>query len=58
LNRGRVNPQIFERKFEQVNGLAKLLLLEKLSTPEARTRFKEQQRLEKLRPGRFELRVS
>ncbi len=58
MNRGRVNPQIFERKFENVNGLAKLLLLEKLSTPEARTRFKEQQRLEKLRPGRFELRVS
>ncbi len=31
-------------------GLAKLLLLEKLTTPEARQRYKGQQRLKKMRP--------
>jgi hypothetical protein len=36
LDRGRVDPMIFERSWTNVQGLAKLLLLEKLTTPEAR----------------------
>ena len=36
LQRARVDPMIFERAWGNVNGLGKLLLLEKLTTPEAR----------------------
>ncbi len=36
LQRSRVDPMIFERAWSNVNGLGKLLLLEKLTTPEAR----------------------
>ena len=50
FDRRRVDPQLFERRFDQLQGLARLLLLEKLETPEARYRYKEQQRLRKLRP--------
>jgi len=50
LDRNKIDPQLFECRFDQLQGLAKLILLEKLETPEARTKFKEQQRLRKLRP--------
>lgn len=43
-------PSYFNFRFESVNGLARLLLLERLSTPEARSQFKNQQRLKQLRP--------
>ena len=36
LDRPRVDPMIFERAWSNINGLAKLLLLEKLTTPLAR----------------------
>lgn len=51
LDRNRIDPQLFERRFDQLQGLAKLLLLESLQTAEARTTYKEQQRLRKLRPA-------
>jgi ankyrin repeat protein len=51
LDRDRIDPQLFERRFDQLQGLAKLLLLESLQTAEARTMYKEQQRLRKLRPA-------
>eukprot|EP01119_Soliformovum_irregulare_P017405 TRINITY_DN516_c0_g1_i3.p1 TRINITY_DN516_c0_g1~~TRINITY_DN516_c0_g1_i3.p1 ORF type:complete len:1681 (+),score=670.06 TRINITY_DN516_c0_g1_i3:13-5055(+) len=50
LDRSRLDPQLFERRFDQLQGLAKLLLLERISTPEARTAYKEKQRLLQLRP--------
>lgn len=50
FDRNRVDPQLFERRFDQLQGLGRLLLLEKLETPEARFRYKEQQRLRKIRP--------
>eukprot|EP00668_Euglena_longa_P044091 GGOE01058684.1.p1 GENE.GGOE01058684.1~~GGOE01058684.1.p1 ORF type:complete len:1789 (-),score=486.60 GGOE01058684.1:265-5601(-) len=50
LQREYVDPQIFERRFDSVKGLAKLLLFERLSTPEARAAFKEEQRRKQLRP--------
>jgi len=36
LDRSKVDPQLFERRFDQLQGLARLLLLERLSTPEKR----------------------
>lgn len=36
LNRSKVDPMIFERAWSNVKGLAKLLLLERLTTPEER----------------------
>ncbi len=36
LRRERIDPMIFERAWGSVNGLARLLLLEKLTTPEQR----------------------
>lgn len=41
LNRDRIDPMIFERPWDDVRGLAKLLLLEKLRTPEARYAYRE-----------------
>jgi hypothetical protein len=49
LQRSRVDPMIFERAWSNVNGLAKLLLLEKLTTPEARFEYKERHRAKKVR---------
>jgi hypothetical protein len=45
LDRKKIDPQLFERRFDQLQGLARLLLLESLNTAEARTKYKEQQRL-------------
>lgn len=39
--RDRIDPMIFEKPWDDVRGLAKLLLLEKLRTPEARYAYKE-----------------
>jgi hypothetical protein len=50
LQRARVDPQIFEKPFDKLQGLARLLQLEQLATPEARLRFKQRQRVLKLRP--------
>eukprot|EP00854_Cymbomonas_tetramitiformis_P018187 gene18187-21666_t len=50
LERRRVDPMLFERSWKNVRGLAKLLLLEVLRTPEARTRYKELHRSNKRRP--------
>jgi hypothetical protein len=50
LSPSHIDPQIFERRFEQLQGLARLLVIERLEAPEYRTRYKEQQRLRRLRP--------
>lgn len=50
LDRSRIDPQLFEKPFDKLQGLARLLLLERLRTPEARKAFKNNQRLKKLRP--------
>lgn len=50
LNRGRINPMLLEQPWHRVQGLAKLLLLEQLRTPEARFRYKEQHRLQQMLP--------
>ena len=50
LEEERIDPSIYEKRFDQVQGLAKLLLLIKLDKPSFRHRYKEQQRLRKLRP--------
>ena len=41
LNRDAVDPMIFEKPWDEVRGLSKLLLLEKLRTPEARYAYRE-----------------
>ncbi|KAK8798793.1 hypothetical protein WA158_007877 [Blastocystis sp. Blastoise] len=41
LDRERIDPMIFERPWGDVNGMARLLLLEKLRTPEDRYAYKE-----------------
>lgn len=51
LDRKKIDPQLFERRFDQLQGLARLLLLESLTTAESRTKYKDQQRLRKLRPS-------
>lgn len=48
LQRSRIDPMIFERAWSNVNGLAKLLLLERLRTPEARFEYKERHRAKKV----------
>ncbi|KKY16671.1 putative ankyrin repeat protein [Phaeomoniella chlamydospora] len=50
LERTRVDPTIFERSFDRVKGLARLLVLEKLPTAEARENYMDQRRLERGRP--------
>jgi len=48
LNRAMIDPQIYEKPFDKVQGLARLLQIERLRDPEARTRFREQQRVRKM----------
>ncbi|KAJ3033317.1 hypothetical protein HDV00_006507 [Rhizophlyctis rosea] len=50
IDRSRVDPQIFERSYNKVNGLARLLVLEALRDQQKRLSFKENQRRRKLRP--------
>ena len=35
LERNKIDPQLFEKRFDQLQGLARLLLLEKLKSPES-----------------------
>ncbi|KAJ3294904.1 hypothetical protein HK104_003182 [Borealophlyctis nickersoniae] len=51
IDRTRIDPQIFERSYDKVNGLGRLLVLESIKDPAARMTFKEEQRVRKLRPA-------
>ncbi|KAI9164272.1 hypothetical protein H9P43_008101 [Blastocladiella emersonii ATCC 22665] len=62
LRRDDVDPQIYERSFDKVRGLARLLLFEAIGSQENRFVYKEQQRERKGRPehpnaGQFEARA-
>ncbi|KXS12930.1 ankyrin [Gonapodya prolifera JEL478] len=50
LKRDRIDPQIFERPFDKLQGLARLLLLEAFPAPSDRMSFKEASRERRLRP--------
>lgn len=50
LDRSRVDPTIFERAFNRVQGLARLLILEKLPHPQDRDEYLNKRRVEKGRP--------
>lgn len=52
VDRSRIDPQLFERSFDNLKGLGRLLALEKLRTPEARHKFRAEQDARKLRSGR------
>eukprot|EP01091_Cochliopodium_minus_P014082 TRINITY_DN470_c0_g2_i1.p1 TRINITY_DN470_c0_g2~~TRINITY_DN470_c0_g2_i1.p1 ORF type:complete len:1824 (-),score=771.42 TRINITY_DN470_c0_g2_i1:113-5584(-) len=58
LERDKIDPQLFERRFDQLQGLARLLLLEKLKSPESRYRYKDLLRIKKMRPEPKEGRTS
>ncbi|KAF2721724.1 ankyrin [Polychaeton citri CBS 116435] len=51
LKRSRIDPTIFERSFGRTEGLARLLILEKLPKIEDRERYNDQRRAERGRPG-------
>lgn len=50
LDRGRIDPTIFERSFGRVQGLARLLVLEKLPHPNDRDTYLAKRREERGRP--------
>lgn len=50
LDRSRIDPTIFERAFNRVLGLARLLVLEKLPHPQDRDEYLTQRRIERGRP--------
>lgn len=50
LDRTRVDPTIYERAFNRVQGLARLLVLEKLPHPQDRDEYLNKRRVEKGRP--------
>jgi hypothetical protein len=50
LERDRIDPTIFERGIEKLRGLARLLMLERLKTPEERFTFLERRREQRNRP--------
>ncbi|KAF3061193.1 hypothetical protein GL218_03903 [Daldinia childiae] len=50
LDRSRVDPTIFERSFQRVLGLARLLVLERLPTTNARDEYMKKRRQERGRP--------
>lgn len=50
LDRTRVDPTIFERSFGRIEGLARLLVLEKLPTSQDRESYLDQRRAERGRP--------
>ncbi|ORZ31172.1 hypothetical protein BCR44DRAFT_1276921 [Catenaria anguillulae PL171] len=61
LRRDEIDPQIYERSFDKVRGLARLLLFEALGDQEVRIEYKETQRQRKGRPrhpnaGQFQAR--
>jgi hypothetical protein len=49
--RSRVDPSLYERDFSDVQGLSRLLLLERFTDPQERKRFKVIQAMRKLRVG-------
>ncbi|CAJ0829388.1 15258_t:CDS:10 [Entrophospora sp. SA101] len=51
LDRKRIDPTIYERSFEKLHGLARLLVLEKLNTPDERFGYAEKKRERSLRPN-------
>ncbi|KAI8049744.1 ankyrin repeat-containing domain protein [Syncephalis plumigaleata] len=51
LDRERINPTIYERSFEKLYGLARLLVMEELGTPDARYVFLEKRRQHRKRPA-------
>ncbi|KAI9597730.1 ankyrin repeat-containing domain protein [Syncephalis fuscata] len=51
LDRQRIDPTIYERGFEKLYGLARLLVLEELATPEVRYKFLEMRREQRKRPA-------
>ncbi|KAI1269144.1 ankyrin repeat protein [Xylariaceae sp. FL1019] len=50
LDRSRVDPTIFERSFQRTLGLARLLVLERLPTTNAREKYQNNRRQERGRP--------
>ncbi|KAI0263726.1 hypothetical protein BC834DRAFT_290264 [Gloeopeniophorella convolvens] len=50
LKRADVDPTIYERSLSRVQGLARLLAIEKLATPEARERYQQRRSLLRGRP--------
>ncbi|KAF2093581.1 ankyrin repeat protein [Rhizodiscina lignyota] len=50
LDRSLIDPTIFERSFNRTNGLARLLVLEKLPKPTDRDAYMDQRRQERGRP--------
>lgn len=51
LDRSRIDPTIFERNFQRVVGLARLLVLEKLPSSTDRDAYMDQRRAERGRPA-------
>lgn len=51
LDRSRIDPTIFERSFGRTEGLARLLILEKLPKSEERDAYLDQRRAERGRPA-------
>ncbi|QIX01016.1 hypothetical protein AMS68_006533 [Peltaster fructicola] len=51
LDRSRIDPTIYERSFLRTEGLARLLVLEKLPSSSARDAYLDQRRLERGRPA-------
>lgn len=47
LNRDRIDPFLYERRFDQNKGLARLIMMERLRTPEERLRYRLQGSLKK-----------
>ena len=50
LDRSRIDPTIFERSFSRTEGLARLLILEKLPKTSERDAYIDQRRIERGRP--------
>ncbi|RIA84952.1 ankyrin repeat-containing domain protein [Glomus cerebriforme] len=50
LERSRIDPTIYEKSFEKLNGLARLLVLERLNTPDNRFEYVEKKRERNCRP--------
>ncbi|CAG8440942.1 1066_t:CDS:10 [Ambispora gerdemannii] len=50
LDRSRIDPTIYDRSFEKLHGLARLLVLERLATPDSRFKYMEEKRKRLLRP--------
>ncbi|RIB26652.1 hypothetical protein C2G38_1996880 [Gigaspora rosea] len=51
LKRDRLNPYSFQRPYYRLKGLARLIVLEKLPTPDERTRYIENRGIQSVRPN-------